>query len=383
MKRCILLIIDSLGVGEAPDAKNYNNIGTNTLGNVSIANDGLELPTFEYLGFGKITQVKGMKNSFNSTVGRLSEVSKGNDSTTGHWEIGGLVTEKDFGVFPNGFPIELIENIENEGNCKFIGNKHASGTEIIEELGQQHLKTGELILYTSGDSVFQIAAHNDICNIESLYKICNIARKHCDKYNIGRVIARPFKGSLGNFVRTYDRKDFGMKPPGDTILNLLLENNISTYGIGKIMDLFGTEYLSQYVHTEGDEHGLKLLLEEVLNGENQFIFVNLVDLDMLYGHREDPVGYYDGLKVIDFHLKTIIENLNDDDLLIISGDHGTDPTDGDTDHSREFVPLIAYKNNSKKNYLGDLTGFYNVGKTIADYFKLENDLPGESFLSKI
>jgi phosphopentomutase len=245
------------------------------------------------------------------------------------------------------------------------------------------MKTGELILYTSGDSVFQIAAHNDICNIENLYKICNIARKHCDKYNIGRVIARPFKGTLGNFVRTYDRKDFGIKPPGDTILNLLFENNISTYGIGKIMDLFGTEYLSQYVHTEGDEHGLKLLLEEVLNGENQFIFVNLVDLDMLYGHREDPIGYYDGLKVIDFHLEKIIKNLNDDDLLLISGDHGTDPTDGDTDHSREYVPLIAYTNNSKKNYLGDLIGFYNVGKTIADYFKIENELPGESFLSKI
>jgi len=202
MKRCVLLIIDSLGVGEAPDAEKYNNIGTNTLGNVSIANNGLELPTFEYLGFGKITQVKGLKSSFNSTVGRLSEVSKGNDSTTGHWEIGGLVTEKDFGVFPNGFPIELIETIEKEGNCKFIGNKHASGTKIIEELGEQHLKTGELILYTSGDSVFQIAAHNDICDIDNLYKICNIARKHCDKYNIGRVIARPFIGSLGNFVRT-------------------------------------------------------------------------------------------------------------------------------------------------------------------------------------
>jgi len=383
MKRCVLLIIDSLGVGEAPDAEKYNNIGTNTLGNVSIANNGLELPTFEYLGFGKITQVKGLKSSFNSTVGRLSEVSKGNDSTTGHWEIGGLVTEKDFGVFPNGFPIELIETIEKEGNCKFIGNKHASGTKIIEELGEQHLKTGELILYTSGDSVFQIAAHNDICDIDNLYKICNIARKHCDKYNIGRVIARPFIGSLGNFVRTYDRKDFGMQPPGDTILNLLFENKISTYGIGKIMDLFGTEYLNQYVHTEGDEHGLKLLIEEILNGENQFIFVNLVDLDMLYGHREDPVGYYDGLKIIDSYLKKILENLNDQDLLIISGDHGTDPTDGDTDHSREYVPLIAYKSNSKKNYLGDLIGFYNVGKTIADYFNIENDLPGESFLSKI
>ena len=383
MKRCILLIIDSLGVGEAPDAKNYNNIGTNTLGNVSIANDGLELPTFEYLGFGKITQVKGMKNSFNSTVGRLSEVSKGNDSTTGHWEIGGLVTEKDFGVFPNGFPIELIENIENEGNCKFIGNKHASGTEIIEELGQQHLKTGELILYTSGDSVFQIAAHNDICNIESLYKICNIARKHCDKYNIGRVIARPFKGSLGNFVRTYDRKDFGMKPPGDTILNLLLENNISTYGIGKIMDLFGTEYLSQYVHTEGDEHGLKLLLEEVLNGENQFIFVNLVDLDMLYGHREDPHGYYEGLKLIDKKIQKILEVMSDNDLMIFTGDHGTDPTDGKTDHSREYVPMVAYKKNGKAEYIGDLEGFYNVASTICDFFELNNIFPGKSFLNRI
>jgi len=383
MKRCILLIIDSLGVGEAPDAQEYNNLGTNTLGNVAIANNGIYLPTFEFLGFGKITNVKGMKNTFNSTVGRLSEVSKGNDSTTGHWEIGGLITEKEFGIFPNGFPTELIEKIEKEANCKFIGNKHASGTEILEELGEHHLQTGDLILYTSGDSVFQIAAHNEICSIEDLYAICSIARKYCDEYNIGRVIARPFIGNLHNFTRTYDRKDFGIQPPGDTILKLLHENNFSTYGIGKIMDLFGTEFLTNHIHTEGDEHGLKILFNEIKNGDNQFIFVNLVDLDMLYGHREDPSGYYEGLKIIDKYLKKIIESLENDDLLIISGDHGTDPTDGSTDHSREYVPLIAYKKNSKKTYLGDLTGFYNIGKTIADYFNIKNQLPGESFLKDI
>ena len=213
MKRCFLVVIDSLGVGEAPDAKEYGDIGTNTLSNVAKYVGGVDLPNFNNLGFGKITNVEGLGEKHSGTVGRLSELSIGNDSTTGHWELAGLITEKEFQTFPNGFPSELINKIELEANCKFIGNVHASGTEIIENLGEQHLTTKELILYTSGDSVFQIAAHEDICNLKELYKICEVARKYCDDYNIGRVIARPFKGSIGDFKRTYDRKDFGMNPP--------------------------------------------------------------------------------------------------------------------------------------------------------------------------
>ena len=383
MKRCFLVVIDSLGVGEAPDAKEYGDIGANTLSNVAKYVGGVDLPNFNNLGFGKITNVEGMGEKHSGTVGRLSELSIGNDSTTGHWELAGLITEKEFQTFPNGFPSELINKIELEANCKFIGNVHASGTEIIENLGEQHLTTKELILYTSGDSVFQIAAHEDICNLKELYKICEVARKYCDDYNIGRVIARPFKGSIGDFKRTYDRKDFGMNPPGETLLSYLFDNNLKTYGIGKITDLFGTDYLHDYVHTEGDQNGLDFLIENVKTGDHNFTFVNLVDLDMLYGHREDPRGYYNGLQLIDSGIEIVLQNMKEDDLLILTGDHGTDPTDGKTDHSREYVPFIAYKINCKAEYIGDVDGFSNVASTISEYFELENIFPGKSFLNQI
>tara|TARA_B100001057_G_scaffold300680_1_gene300856 strand:- start:934 stop:2085 length:1152 start_codon:yes stop_codon:yes gene_type:complete len=383
MKRCFLVVIDSLGVGEAPDAKEYGDIGTNTLANVAKYVGGVNLPNLNKLGFGKITNVKGMETKHTGTVGRLSELSIGNDSTTGHWELAGLITKKEFQIFPNGFPAELNERIEKEANCKFIGNIHASGTEIIENLGKRHLETKELILYTSGDSVYQIAAHEDVCNLKDLYKICEIARKYCDEYNIGRVIARPFKGSIGDFKRTYDRKDFGMNPPGETLLSYLFKNNMKTYGIGKISDLFGTDYLHDYVHTEGDQNGLDFLFENVKSGDHHFTFVNLVDLDMLYGHREDPLGYYKGLQLIDKGIEKILKNMQEDDLLILTGDHGTDPTDGKTDHSREYVPFVAYKNNGKAEYIGDVEGFSNVASTITEYFNLKNIFPGKSFLNQI
>ena len=383
MKRCFLVVIDSLGVGEAPDAKEYGDEGVNTLGNVAKHIKGVDLPTFDKLGFGKITSVLGLGTEHNATVGRLSEVSIGNDSTTGHWEIAGLVTTQEFQTFPDGFPTELINKIEDEINCKFIGNIHASGTEIIKDLGEQHMETKELILYTSGDSVFQIAAHTDIYNLEELYRICEISRKHCNEYNIGRVIARPFKGPINAFERTYDRKDFGMNPPGETLISYLSKNNIKTYGIGKISDLFGTEFLSSFVHTEGDQNGIDYLLKEVESGNNELTFVNLVDLDMLYGHREDPDGYYKGLQIIDKGISSVIEKLKDNDLLILTGDHGTDPTDGKTDHSREYVPFVAYRKNCVAGYIGDVEGFANIASTVSEFFNLENIFPGKSFLNQI
>ena len=245
------------------------------------------------------------------------------------------------------------------------------------------MKTKELILYTSGDSVFQIAAHEDVCSLEELYRICEISRKHCDQYNIGRVIARPFKGPINAFERTYDRKDYGMNPPGETLLSYVSKNNLKTYGIGKISDLFGIEFLSSYVHTEGDQNGIDFLLKEVESGDNDFTFVNLVDLDMLYGHREDPDGYYKGLQIIDKGIGKVIELLNENDLLILTGDHGTDPTDGKTDHSREYVPFVAYKNNGKANYIGDVESFANIASTVSEFFNLENIFPGKSFLNQI
>ena len=383
MKRCFLVVIDSLGVGEAPDADKYGDLGTNTLSNVANAVGGVNLPTMEKLGFGKITKVKNMNSNHIATVGRLSEKSIGNDSTTGHWELAGLITKKDFSTYPKGFPQDLIHSIQKEANIEFIGNKHASGTEILNELGKEHLSSGKLILYTSGDSVFQIAAHENICSVEKLYKICEISRKYCDEYNIGRVIARPFIGEYGNFVRTYDRKDFGMNPPGETILSYLYKNNLSTYGIGKISDLFGEMFLTTAVHTEGDLNGLEYLYDEAKSGNHNFIFVNLVDLDMLYGHREDPQGYYEGLKLIDRKIQGILDVMSENDLIIFTGDHGTDPTDGKTDHSREYVPMVAYKKNCKAEYIGDLEGFYNVASTICDFFELENIFPGKSFLNQI
>ena len=383
MKRCFLVVIDSLGVGEAPDAKQYGDEGVNTLGNVSKHVNGVDLPTFDKLGFGKITSVLGLGTEHNATVGRLSEVSVGNDSTTGHWEIAGLVTTKEFQTFPDGFPNELIIRIEDEIDYKFIGNVHASGTEIIKDLGEQHIQTKELILYTSGDSVFQIAAHNDVCSLEELYRICEISRKHCNEFNIGRVIARPFKGPIDAFERTYDRKDYGMNPPGETLLSYVSKNNLKTYGIGKISDLFGTEFLSNYVHTEGDQNGIDYLLQEVEEGDSSFTFVNLVDLDMLYGHREDPDGYYKGLQIIDKGMSRVIEKLKDNDLLILTGDHGTDPTDGKTDHSREYVPFVAYRNNCVANYIGDVEGFSNIASTVSEFFNLKNIFPGKSFLNQI
>ena len=376
--------MDSLGVGAAPDAHLHGDEDANTFSNVSKEIGTLNLPTFNKLGFGKITDINGLdSNEFIATAGKLAEKSKGNDSTTGHWEIAGLISENDFSIYLDGFPDELVNKVSNETGYEFIGNCHASGTEIINKLGKEHLDTKKLILYTSGDSVFQIAAHSSIVNTNELYEICKKARILCNDYNIGRVIARPFKGEIGSFERTYDRKDFGMKPPGETILSHLSKNNFKTIGIGKISDLFGNEFLDKDIHTEGDVDGLKQLINSYSNDNYDFYFMNLVDLDMLYGHREDPYGYYEGLKIIDKFLNNLLEIFNDGDLLILTGDHGTDPTDGKTDHSREYVPLIAYKNNLIGNSIGERDTFADIASSICDYFDIENIFNGNSFIKDI
>ncbi len=384
MGKCLLIVMDSLGVGAAPDAHLHGDEKTNTFSNVSKTVGSLDLPTFNKLGFGNITDINGLDSEdFIATVGKLAEKSKGNDSTTGHWEIAGLISENEFNVYIDGFPNELINKVANETGYEFIGNCHASGTEIINKLGKEHLDTKKLILYTSGDSVFQIAAHNSIVNTYELYEICKKARIICNDYNIGRVIARPFKGKIGSFERTYDRKDFGMKPPGETILSHLSKNNFKTVGIGKISDLFGNEFLNKDIHTEGDEDGLKHLINTYSNDDYDFYFINLVDLDMLYGHREDPYGYYEGLKIIDKYLISLLDIFNDGDLLILTGDHGTDPTDGKTDHSREYVPLIAYKNNLIGNYIGTRDTFADIASSICEYFDIKNIFNGNSFIKDI
>tara|TARA_B100001173_G_C15956269_1_gene533574 strand:- start:46 stop:1209 length:1164 start_codon:yes stop_codon:yes gene_type:complete len=384
MNKCILIVIDSLGVGAAPDAKKYGDEKSNTFGNVSKVNGELYLPTFNKLGFGKITEISGLdSDEYVSTIGKLAEKSKGNDSTTGHWEIAGLISESEFNIFPNGFPEDLVKKVTDETGFKFLGNYHASGTEIINNLGEEHLSTKKLILYTSGDSVFQIAAHENVLSVDKLYEVCETTRLICNDFNIGRVIARPFKGTPGNFKRTYDRKDFGITPPGETLLSYLHKNNFKTLGIGKISDLFGGDYLESSIHTEGDLDGLNTLIKSYTEGLYDFYFINLVDLDMLYGHREDPVGYYEGLKIIDKNLNKLIEILDDEDLLILTGDHGTDPTDGKTDHSREYVPLVAYKNHLKGNNIGEKDSFSVIASSISEFFNLKNIFYGDSFLKDI
>ena len=384
MKRCILIVIDSLGCGDAPDAIKFNKLGANTIGNVSNKINGITLPTFEILGLGKVTEVKGFNNNnVIGSYGKLTPLSVNNDSTTGHWELAGIVSKRSFSLYPKGFPEEMLTEISKAINYEFIGNKHASGTEIIEELGNEHLKTKKLILYTSGDSVFQIAAHEDVLPIKELYRICKISRDHLDKYRIGRVIARPFIGEKGEFKRTYDRKDFGMKTPEGNILELLNKNGFKTYGIGKIEDLFGKDHLHKSKHTTGDEDGMKSLIESLENEKFNFTFINLVDCDMLYGHREDPSGYAEGLRLIDRYLARLLNIVSKDDLLLITGDHGNDPTDGDTDHTREYVPIIAYSKTSLGSNLYTRNSFTDVGKTIAEYFKIENTIIGKSFLKDI
>ena len=384
MKKCILVVVDSLGCGDAPDAHEYNKPGANTIANVSKEVNGLALPTFDCLGLGKVTEVAGLNsNNVKGSYGKLTPQSANNDSTTGHWELAGVISENPFTLYPEGFPEQMLNEIIRETNYEFIGNKHASGTEIIDELGKEHLKTKKLILYTSGDSVFQIAAHEDVVNLKELYRVCTIARNKLDKYRIGRVIARPFTGNEGSFTRTYNRKDFGMTPPDGLILQLLIENGYTAFGIGKIEDLFGTNHLTQYKHTKGDADGMQILIKSLRDEKFDFTFVNLVDCDMLYGHRENAEGYANGLELIDEYLGKLLNEIKKDDLLLITGDHGNDPTDGDTDHTREYVPILAYNKKSVSKNLNTRTSFTDVAKTIADFFNLKNNIDGYSFLNEL
>ena len=285
MKKCVLIVIDSLGVGAAPDAINFGDEKSNTFGNVAKVIGDLDLPTFNKLGFGNITTISGLESKeYIATVGKLAEKSKGNDSTTGHWEIAGLISEKEFKIFPDGFPEEIVNKVSEVTGYEFIGNFHASGTEIINNLGEEHLASNKLILYTSGDSVFQIAAHENVINLEKLYEVCEAARIVCNDYNIGRIIARPFKGTPNNFERTYDRKDFGIKPPGETLLSYLNKNNYKTLGIGKISDLFGEEYLDSSIHTEGDQDGMNTLIDSYTEGLYNFYFINQLWYHMVVTH---------------------------------------------------------------------------------------------------
>lgn len=341
------------------------------------------------LGLGNISPIKGVGPvvSPRASFGKMAEVSKGKDSTTGHWEIGGLILEREFPTFPNGFPEKMLKKFCSvTGVGGYLGNKTASGTAIIQELGAEHLRTGFPIIYTSADSVFQIAAHEQVIPLNHLYKLCEIARAEVciDEYAVGRVIARPFVGTEGSFSRTPNRRDFSLAPPGETLLDVLTRAGVETVSIGKVDDLFAGRGLSKRVHTTSNREGIENILNESKRITSGLVFANLVDFDTLYGHRNDPQGMATALKQFDDALPRILETIGDEDLLVITADHGNDPVTPSTDHSREYVPVLCYVPRKQKGVaIGTRNTFADLGKTVAKFFGVENSLAGTSFLDKV
>jgi len=385
--RVLLIVLDGVGIGELPDAYKFGDEGSNTLANTAKVVGGLNLPNLEMFGLGNICPIMGLNYRENplSYFGKMAEKSPGKDTTTGHWEIAGIILDKPFPIYPNGFPKEIIQEFEKRIGRKTLGNYPASGTEIIKKLGEEHIKTGYPIVYTSADSVFQIAAHEDVIPVEELYKICQIARELLKgEHGVARVIARPFLGEKGNFYRTPKRKDFSLPPPKKTILDYLKENGKDVIGIGKIEDIFAGKGLTYSMHQENNREGIENIIKALNISNDGLIFVNLVDLDMLYGHRNDPFGFAKALEEFDSFIPIILEKLKNDDILIITADHGCDPTTESTDHSREYVPLLIYSKKFKNpSNLGILSSFSDLGKTIGDIFKIKNDLDGKTFFEKL
>ena len=385
-KRIFLIVLDSVGIGQAPDALKYNDVGADTLGNIAKATGGINLPHLEKMGLGNLKEIKGVKAVDRpiSHYTRMIEASVGKDTMTGHWELMGLHIKQPFQTFPNGFPNELIAELSAKTGRKIIGNIPASGTVIIEELGKEHLETGALIVYTSADSVLQIAAHEEVVPLDELYRICEIARELTkdEKYLVGRVIARPFVGELGNFTRTSNRKDYALKPFGRTVLNELKDNNFDVISLGKIFDIFDGEGITRAVKTANNDDGVAKLLKEMNRDFHGLCFLNLVDFDALYGHRRDPEGYKRALETFDEQLVDILALVKEDDLLIITADHGNDPTHHGTDHTREYVPLFVYHRKIEKGKkLPERKTFADVGATIAENFSIPLPINGTSFLS--
>jgi phosphopentomutase len=383
VRRVTLIVLDSVGCGDAPDADAYGDQEANTLGNISRAVSGLNLPNLGKLGLGASTNIRGVPpiEIAAGAFGRLTEVSAGKDTTTGHWELSGVILNEPFPVYPTGFPSELIEEYEGAIGRKTLGNYPASGTEIIKELGQENLLTGKPIVYTSADSVFQVAAHEEIIPPDELYRYCQIARDLLKgEHAVGRVIARPFIGHPGAFTRTERRKDFSLQPPADTILDVIKANGQDVMGVGKIEDIFAHRGLTMSEHTGNNMAGVDAILNFLEMHQPGLVFANLVDFDALYGHRNDPRGYADALEVFDRRLPEILSALRPDDVLMITADHGNDPTTPGTDHSRERVPFMAVGVHIKTNIrLGTRETFADVAATIAELLDIPWSGVGKSF----
>ncbi|MEK4304850.1 MULTISPECIES: phosphopentomutase [Oceanobacillus] len=387
-KRVFLIVMDSVGVGEAPDAAKFDDLGADTLGHIAEEMNGLDMPTMGSLGLSNIREIKGIApaDKPKAHYTKMQEASNGKDTMTGHWEIMGLRIDQPFRTFPDGFPDELIQALEEKTGRKVIGNKPASGTEILVELGKEHVETGSLIVYTSADSVLQIAAHEDVVPIDELYQICEIARELTldEKYMVGRVIARPFVGEPGAFERTSNRHDYALKPFGRTVMNELKDAGIDVIALGKISDIYDGEGVTEAVRTKDNDDGMVKLSDTLKKEFTGLSFLNLVDFDAKYGHRRDPMGYGKALETYDKQLPEILDQLQEDDLLIITADHGNDPIHHGTDHTREYVPLLVYHIGIEEGKeLPVRTTFADIGATIADNFNITLPEHGTSFLDDI
>jgi phosphopentomutase len=384
-RRAVILVADGVGCGDAPDAAAYGDAGADTLGNLARAVGGLRLPNLEALGLGHLTPIAGVTAAASprGAWGTLREASAGKDTITGHWEMAGLVTEEAMPTFPHGFPPAITDALRAASGRGLLGNRTASGTAIIEELGPQHLATGDLILYTSADSVLQIAAHEAVVRLEEQYRICEAARVIADRHRIGRVIARPFVGSPGAFRRTYNRRDYSLIPPMPTLLDHLVAAGQTVIGVGKISDIFAGRGVSRSLHSEGNVDGLRLTLEALPTLDRGLLFVNLVDFDMLYGHRNDVPGFARALAELDAWLPAFHDALGPGDVAFITADHGNDPTTPGTDHTRERVPLLAFGPGVRAAPLGTRASFCDLGQTIAAALGIPPIARGASFLDTI
>ncbi len=367
-KRVVILVADGVGCGGAPDAAAYGDAGADTLGNLARQHGGLSLPNLGALGLGRLTTIAGVPPAAapQGAWGAMTERSVGKDTITGHWEMAGLITTAALATFPDGFPPSITEPLARAAGRGLLGNIAASGTAIIEELGAEHLKTGALILYTSADSVLQIAAHEEVVPIDELYRICAVARDIADRERIGRVIARPFVGTPGAFRRTYNRRDFALVPPSPTLCDVLTAAGIPVAGVGKISDIFAGRGVPESIHSEGNEDGMRLTLERFDRLDGGLLFTNLVDFDMLYGHRNDVAGFAGALERLDAWIATLRARLRPGDVVFVTADHGNDPTKHGTDHTRERVPLLAFGPGVKAVDLGARASFADLGQTVVD-----------------
>lgn len=389
MKRVFVVVLDSVGIGELPDAKDYKDEGSHTLYSVSKSRY-FNMPNMEKMGLFNIDGVKDRFLELDSTVNfegsiaRLAEKSKGKDTTTGHWEIAGIISEMPFPTYPNGFPEEIIREFEEKTGRRTLCNLPYSGTEVILKYGKEHIETGALIVYTSADSVFQIAAHEDVVPIKELYRYCEIAREMLrGEHGVGRVIARPFIGSFPDYSRTSNRHDYSLLP-SQTMLDQMSDAGLDVLGVGKIFDIFAGKGVTDTVRTKNNEEGIEKLIERMNRDFEGICFVNLVDFDMVYGHRNDLDGYAKALSYFDSQLPRIISALKDDDILIITADHGCDPSTPSTDHSREYVPMVAHGKLIKNgNNLGTRETFADIAATILEYFDVNQQVAGTSFLTDI